>query len=582
MPKAYLYNRVSSDQQVKFGEGLKRQEEAAIKFLSQYPEYEIADTIIDSGVSAYKGHNIDDGGLGKFIEMAKAGNIEPNSLLVIEAPDRLTRLGIKKGQRLFDEILECKINIALVRFGIVLKWDDENDFTGALIVSIGLYLGHLESKQKSERIRASKLKRQKQAVETGRVLTTLVPKWLKVTDDNGERRVEIDESRVAIINEIFDLYIEGYGFTKIANVLNKRHEPTWSDKGDLWHKSYIMNIIKNKAVLGEYQPTATEHQAVKGNKTARAQSLNFKSENYYPAAVSREKWELARAIWQSMSRGKGTNTGKGFKNLFTQGLAVCECCDKNMNFLSKGRGYSYLICPSNIGNIGRCTTRNIPYKKLERIILAAAETINYTDILTRNNETSRIQELKTQESDLRERISQTNSIIDNYKDFIKKGYISDEIASSILEAEAQRASLKNDLALVRNSIGEWNAAISGAGDIGSDFNALCLVMDKIEDIEELEALRGRIHRRLKDVFEKISVKFDEQWFITFHFKNSDIKLEIKTKNQNLSNYQWIDITNNRLMHPIARGKDIKSAIDIDYGSELETAFEDIRTEVNAF
>lgn len=136
--------------------------------------------------------------------------------------------------------------------------------------------------------------------------------------------------------------------------------------------------------------------------------------------------------------------------------------------------------------------------------------------------------------------------------------------------------------MVRNSIGEWNAAISGAGDIGSDFNALCLVMDKIEDIEELEALRGRIHRRLKDVFEKISVKFDEQWFITFHFKNSDIKLEIKTKNQNLSNYQWIDITNNRLMHPIARGKDIKSAIDIDYGSELETAFEDIRTEVNAF
>ena len=75
--------------------------------------------------------------------MAEEGWIPEGSMLVVESPERLSRIGVTKGRALFDRITACKIDIALVRFGTIIRHNDENDFTSALIVAIGLYLGHL-------------------------------------------------------------------------------------------------------------------------------------------------------------------------------------------------------------------------------------------------------------------------------------------------------------------------------------------------------------------------------------------------------------------------------------------------------
>jgi len=587
--KAYLYSRVSTSAQGITGDGIRRQEKKSRDFVASLPEYDIAESLSDIGKSGYHANNIaEDADLGKFLSAARNGLIEPSSLLVIEAPDRLTRLGITKGQQLFAEIADAKIDVAMVNFGIIIKHDDDNDLMGNQLIAIGLYLGNMESKQKAIRVRAAKERGQQLAINGEKRFTTTCPKWLTPTTEEDNTKAFFkphSKHRVKIIKEIFDMYInQGMGFTKIANTLNDRNEPTWAHRGNSWQKTYIMNIIKGRAVLGEYHPNVTdEHPDFKiknglpskvKNKTSRAKKLIDSNSNYYPQIIPPDTWAKAHVIWKKSSTGKGTNTGKGFPNLFTQGVAVCGNCNKNMHYIPKGRNYTYLVCPSNQGNSKRCPTRNVPYNKIETIILAASETINYTDILTGENSKSQQSILSVRSSKIRTEIDTITAKINNFLDWIGAGKSSEAIDNNLNIAEKQKKKLQMELAQINYKIGELNTAAEHADDIGSDFIQLHSIMKSMTNIDDLEVLRTKLHRQFKSVFEKISISFEEQWLITYHFKNSDIINEIRTHNIKPKNYQWFDITNNKPMHPITRGHNLTHQYDHDYGSEyIDNEFE---------
>ncbi|WP_226661129.1 recombinase family protein [Microbulbifer aggregans] len=130
-------------------------------------------------------NRLENAGLEQFLQACRVGRVAPGSLLVVEAPDRLSRLGIREGQKLVNEIFSHGVDIGLVRFGLVLYADDGNNLSD-LIATIGFYLGVLESDQKSERIRKSIEKSRDTAVSGGEKRTQVAPAWLKLSEDRKE------------------------------------------------------------------------------------------------------------------------------------------------------------------------------------------------------------------------------------------------------------------------------------------------------------------------------------------------------------------------------------------------------------
>src|SRR3977135_3528873 len=92
-PRAYSYIRMSSDLQLK-GDSLRRQLDASASYAAANG-LDLCDEsrLEDIGISAFKGANIAEGALGRFLEAAKAGKIPTGSFLLLESWDGRRRQG---------------------------------------------------------------------------------------------------------------------------------------------------------------------------------------------------------------------------------------------------------------------------------------------------------------------------------------------------------------------------------------------------------------------------------------------------------------------------------------------------------
>lgn len=128
----------------------------ALDWLSKRPEYHFKESIIDDGRSAYKGHNLSSGALGEFIKRCEYGEIPENSLLLVEAIDRISRRSVDEQRELWRKLKHLRINIAVARFGEkVFRWDDQFELGYDIQLTVMMDLAHQESKQKAERIRSA-------------------------------------------------------------------------------------------------------------------------------------------------------------------------------------------------------------------------------------------------------------------------------------------------------------------------------------------------------------------------------------------------------------------------------------------
>ena len=115
-PRAYSYLRFSTPDQSR-GDSFRRQADKARKFAAQNDLELSEDSYQDLGVSAYRGRNIVEGQLGKFLEAVESGKIKRGSYLLVESLDRLSREKVRNARDRFEAILDRGINIHLGRIG---------------------------------------------------------------------------------------------------------------------------------------------------------------------------------------------------------------------------------------------------------------------------------------------------------------------------------------------------------------------------------------------------------------------------------------------------------------------------------
>jgi len=186
---------------------------------------------------------------------------------------------------------------------------------------------------------------------------TSCPSWLKISDDRLSF-VYVPE-RAEIVRKIFDLSIAGLGSYTIAKQLTRQGVVPFTPS-NRWEHTTIDNMLRNRAVLGEFQPKSF----VGGND--KGVPIGDPVSDYYPRIIDENTFDAAQAARrQNLASGRGRK-GNSLANLFN-GLTTCFYCGDPVKFHRNSASKS-LIC-SRALLLKSCVRAAWSYENFERSVL---------------------------------------------------------------------------------------------------------------------------------------------------------------------------------------------------------------------
>jgi hypothetical protein len=326
-PRVFLYVRYSSSEQSK-GDSVRRQRELGKKRARELGiKIDEILSITDEGISAFRGKNRTHGALAGFLKQVEEGRVPHGSELWVENLDRLSRDYLTSALTVFLQIVNAGLTIVTL--------DDRNEYNlktlnrnmGHLVTSlVHMSTAHDHSAIKSSRGKENWDGKRKNIAHVK--LTALAPAWLKLAADR--KSFELIKERVAIVRWIFQQRAKGIGVFRIARQLNDRGEPVWGRgkrAGYQWHRSYIVKILANRSVLGEFQPhkmDGEERVRVPAGPAVR---------NYFPAIIRQALFDRVQQLKQIDTKRPG-KIGDKVSNLFTW-IARCGRTGKPAVYVDK-------------------------------------------------------------------------------------------------------------------------------------------------------------------------------------------------------------------------------------------------------
>ncbi len=193
---------------------------------------------------------------------------------------------------------------------------------------------------------------------------------------SNKNKLIIDPIAARNVKYIYNLYLKGYGFSKIANTLNKQKIPSPSyykfqqgiklninskkkPNEILWNPNSIKRILTNEIYIGNL---------IQGKRT----TVSYK--NHKIINNSKEKWISKENTHENiiddntflkvnnLLKTKTKPTKNGSIHLFSNKVYCYKC--KNKMHKKNSTKYSYLIC-----NNSKCQNKSIRYDELKDIIL---------------------------------------------------------------------------------------------------------------------------------------------------------------------------------------------------------------------
>jgi len=267
--KAISYLRFSTPEQA-LGNSTERQLKAARDYCARNGlELDEDLSIADEGLSGYKGHNVERGSLGHFLNEVRAGKIPAGTALIIENLDRLSRQGIDATTDLLKQLTKHGVDIHVIALNRVLRAGFNNSLVDYLLIGVQADLAFQESKKKSERI-GSAWASKKSKLGNGEIYTRNIPKWLKV--ENG-KIVEVPEV-VLMVRRAFQMAANGIGVDNIVRAIDGKFSRSW-----------FTRLLSDRSVLGEFHPKGAEVIP-----------------NYFPQIIDQSEFDAVRLQMQGKRR----------------------------------------------------------------------------------------------------------------------------------------------------------------------------------------------------------------------------------------------------------------------------------------
>ena len=230
------------------------------------------------------------------------------------------------------------------------------------------------------------------------------------------------------MQRIFEMYVKGYGYKKIANILTEegiatpktRLKQLWEEQGkvytgtvsDVWNTASINHIINNDFYIGILRTNKYSRRGINGVDKQVEKEKQFVFEDFHEPILTKELFYKAQQIHNNRKKEKSHYRGtKKYDNDYT-GLMRCGDCGAPMFSISNGKRKPAYYCGS-YHNHGRsaCTSHHILVSVLdnlikEYIIMIRKNADKVIDYLNSELEKNRKQDAKINNKGLLETLKQ--------------------------------------------------------------------------------------------------------------------------------------------------------------------------------
>lgn len=362
--RAWLYYRLSRDEDEEMN-SLQNQRQILVDYAEQNG-CEIVGESFDDNVS---GMTFNRKGLGKLEIAVDEGKID-----VVLVKD-LSRLGRHRTQtELFiDHLRQNNVKVISVTEGI--DSFNEND---DLLIGFKQIFNDFYAKDISKKVKAGVRQKQK-----SKGLIESLPLGYK--RDRNTNTVLVDDETAWIVQEVFKLYVDGYGLTTIARTMNERGIKSpeyyqrrkladWKpdiSKKYLWVQTSVRRILTNELYIGTMVNHKTVTSKIYKTKTFIPPEEQYRHENFCEPIIDETTWKQAQFLLKERSQ-INPRSQNGRKLHRYSGLIKCADC--GASFVARirkwdGKEYVEYTCNSS-HRYGKeyCTPHTVRESQLDELI----------------------------------------------------------------------------------------------------------------------------------------------------------------------------------------------------------------------
>jgi len=323
-------------------------------------------------------------------------------------------------------------------------------------------------------------------------------------DPEKKGRIIIDEEAAKIVREVFELFVQGYGKTNIARILNERGIPNPTEykrqKGlryktkhnknsTLWKYFSISNMLENEMYIGTMVQNKQKNASYKsGKKLCLPESEWIKIPNMHEPIIDIELWNQAQNLIAKRFKPWGDTKKIG---VFAKKVK-CIYCGYYMR-TQKTRGNRYLQCATSFISKETCPGVMVSVNTLEKAVLKGISELREVNGIETNEINNKVvfeSRLQDNLDSLRQDIifytkkiaEATEAIKSLYLDKLKKIITDDEFIEFSREFHQDKDKFKRLIEISELEIEQVELKLKNALNKED-------LLDKYKDIETLE----RIH-----------------------------------------------------------------------------------------
>ncbi|WP_425448736.1 recombinase family protein [Dethiothermospora halolimnae] len=498
------YVRVSSDEQVE-GYSLDNQREDIKKYCDLH-DLNLIGIFSDEGIS---GKNIekrkDFKDMINFIEAGKA------NCIVIWKASRISRnfLDFAEMLKKFEEI-KCRLISVKDNY-------DTADPSSKLSMYMHGIIADLERDNLRVQVRGGMRKRARE----GRFNGGNPPFGY-----NYNRKIKellLNEDEKGIVKEIFDLYLKGWGYSKIAKHLNSFGYKT--KKGNNFSLNAVKGILKNPIYAGKIR--WERYKDWDKNKRKGLNKEYIYVDGIHQAIISEEKFELVQE--KIKNNPKSGNTGKP-SNYLLSGILRCPACGYGMAVqkITKKNSINYYYTCGAYQNKKGCSPNSNKMEKIDNQFIELMS--NYVNNLSLEQiKKSLAKDKSIEKSEIEKKINDVKNELKNLKmeqNNLLKAYSMENAPLEILNQKLNQNQAKteelqttlNELDIERSKQGE-DVNPKKIYSILENFKFIMEIADRKEKRELVKTLVHEVHINSEGTITKIILKLNQKLKIQYDKKD---------------------------------------------------------------
>lgn len=313
---------------------------AQIKYYSEYckrrPEYKFVDIYADEGVTGTSMEKRDD--FRRMLRDCKKGLIDR---IIVKSMSRFAR-NTEEMLTALRALEQMEVSVYFEEQGL-----DTRSMNSEMFATFPGMIAQQESISISQNMRWSYQKR----MNSGEFNCCAPAYGFDLI--NGE--LVINETEAAVIRRIFNLYLQGIGMQKIANLLNA-DEVSRRYGQEKWYHTTVNYVLNNERYMGDallQKKITTQTLPFKKQKNHGEQTMYY-IEDSNPAIVSRETYEAVQALIKS----RQPNCKRSYKTYPLSKMLRCPECGRSFRRQTI-KGTAYWICAGKATGQTNCTWRRV-------------------------------------------------------------------------------------------------------------------------------------------------------------------------------------------------------------------------------